>query len=503
MYTTPNKGSASAPSPRLCPSSISPPPRLLTPRGTRHASSSPTLRLIVKNNKLLLGVVALALTYLSTTSPYERISVERITYDWNSVSSSSTSETTTHTPTSTTTSTTVRIPSKQPLSSFHSQQQQLQKIPFQQQTPFLSPQPIQVHFLADATTPNPTSKFILDGLERSSLVEMTGITIAQLHAAERQLATLQVFERDLDKPLVYIVDWGSMNRDCHLLRTLFQKLNVPIKNPIVLMDFTASHRHTHCDVLEPYENVLQTKRSLVENRYFDSLQNWIHPGQLLLDKSSSSLQHSPLVLRESFVDLIQNVSSTYTVQQKKEGRSTDLLFNWKPGDYSHYAVLRRRVAEQVSILQGNVTSLSDATYVKALLQSKIVVVAQRDEWEDHYRLYESLASGALVLTDPMLALPEGLVNGTNLLVYETLEDLELLLTYYLKHDEERQEIAKRGFAMVMGRHRTWHRMEQILFGEPQTSVDKPYAEAPRKQERPEMKLLEYEADHKREAAIVL
>jgi hypothetical protein len=449
----------------------------------------------VKSNKLLLGIVALVLTYLLTASPYERIAIERITYDWNSVSySSSTSETTTATPTSTTTSTTMRIPSKQPLSSFHSQQQQ------QQQTPFLTPRPIQVHFLADATTPNPTSKFILDGLERSSLVEMAGITIAQLHAAERQLATLQVFERNLDKPLVYIVDWGSMNRDCHLLRTLFLKLKVPITNPIVLMDFTASHRHTHCDVLKTYENVLQTKRSLVENRYFDSEQNWIHPGQLLPD--TSSLQHSPLVLRESFVDMIQNISSTYTVQQKKQGRSTDILFNWKPGDYSHYVVLRRRVAEQVSRIQGNVTSLSDTTYVKALLQSKIVVVAQRDEWEDHYRLYESLASGALVLTDPMLALPEGLVNGTNLLVYETLQDLEHLLTYYLEHDEERQEIAKRGFAMVMGRHRTWHRMEQILFGQPQTSVDKPYAEAPRKQERPEMKLIEHAADPKQEKNLV-
>jgi glycosyltransferase involved in cell wall biosynthesis len=138
-----------------------------------------------------------------------------------------------------------------------------------------------------------------------------------------------------------------------------------------------------------------------------------------------------------------------------------------------------------------------------LLQSKIVVVAQRDEWEDHYRLYESLASGALVLTDPMLALPEGLVNGTNLLVYDTLQDLERLLTYYLKHDEERQEIAKRGFSMVMGRHRSWHRMEQILFGQPQTSVDKPYAEAPRKQERPEMKLIEYAADRKQKKNIVL
>jgi hypothetical protein len=36
-------------------------------------------------------------------------------------------------------------------------------------------------------------------------------------------------------------------------------------------------------------------------------------------------------------------------------------------------------------------------YGRRLLQSKIVVVAQKDEWEDRYRLMEGLASRALVL----------------------------------------------------------------------------------------------------------
>eukprot|EP00980_Cylindrotheca_fusiformis_P002999 scaffold692_cov118-Cylindrotheca_fusiformis.AAC.21 len=463
--------------------SVSSSPLRRTPNVARTTAPSPPLsssrsRLYFSRNqnstgsgrRLLLGIVALAATFLITSSPYERIALERIAYDWDisqvaAFTSSAASGKETER----------RI--KQP----------------SQKTPFLAPQHVQVHFLADATTPNPTSKFILDGLERSSYMELTGITIAQLHATERQLATLQVYERDERKSLVYIVDWGSMNRDCHLLQTLLGKLQVPKTSSIVLMDFTASHRHEPClggdtgNDGDGYQRVFYTKRSLVQNRYFDS--DWTHPGDLMNERDS--VIHSPLILRESFVDMIQNVSSTLTTKEKKQGRTTNVLFNWKPGDYSHYAFLRRRVAEQVTAIHGNVTSLADETYVRALLQSKIVVVTQRDEWEDHYRLYESLASGALVLTDPMLVMPHGLANGTNLLVYRNVKELKSLARYYLKHETEREAIAKRGFAMVMGRHRSWHRMEEILFGSPQTLVDQPYSEAPRKMERPEMKVIEH------------
>lgn len=463
MYTTttPNKRHGSLPM-----MSLSSP--LSTPRGTASKHSNNNNRsassLLCKGNKLLLGIVALALTYVLTSSPYERIAIERMAYDWNSLED-----------------TTTLAPSR---IHHHPQHQAL----------IHPPQPLQVHFLADATNTNPTSKFILDGLERSLWMEVSGITIAQLHASttKQQFRTLSVYERDTTKTLIYVADFGSMNRDCLLLKKLLTLNQVPKHSPIVLMDFTASHRRSTCltDDDEDYPFVLETKRSLVQGRYFDSNRNWIHPGQLILDPPMMvNVKHSPLVLRESFVDLIQNVSSTF----KGGRRTTDVLFHWKPGDYSHYAFLRRSVAEQVSLLHGNVTShTTDATYVNALLQSKIVVVAQRDEWEDQYRLYESLASGALVLTDPMLAMPTGLSNATNLLVYRNLQELKDLIAYYLAHDQERQAIAQRGFALVMGRHRSWHRMEEIVFGQAQTSVDRPYAEAPRKLDRPVMKIIDHD-----------
>ena len=102
-------------------------------------------------------------------------------------------------------------------------------------------------------------------------------------------------------------------------------------------------------------------------------------------------------------------------------------------------------------------------YLQKLLTSKIVVVAQKDRWEDHYRLFEALSSGSLVMTDPMLSLPMGLEDGQSIIVYKDLADLLSQIEYFLQNENERQQIASEGFRVAMTRHRSWHMMEKIVF----------------------------------------
>ena len=191
----------------------------------------------------------------------------------------------------------------------------------------------------------------------------------------------------------------------------------------------------------------------------------------------------------------------------KSTRRTDLCFFWKPGDYSHYGFWRRDVSNFVKRVgksskyttlvdviandeEGMVLGNIQLKYIKTLLHCKLVVIAQRDEWEDHYRLYESLASGALVLMDSMLAPPEGLRNKTNVLIYDSLESLERLIHYGLERDSRRQSIAKRGMQLALGRYRSWHRVEQLLFGQPLFQVDQPLVDAPPKMTRPQISLVD-------------
>jgi len=104
------------------------------------------------------------------------------------------------------------------------------------------------------------------------------------------------------------------------------------------------------------------------------------------------------------------------------------------------------------------------SYPIGLLHYKIVVVAQRDFHEGHFRLMEALIGGALVMTDPMHPLPYMLEDGKSVVVYTSLEDLKAKIRYFLEHEEERLAIAGRGFEVASTHHRTWHFMERLVFG---------------------------------------
>ena len=103
-------------------------------------------------------------------------------------------------------------------------------------------------------------------------------------------------------------------------------------------------------------------------------------------------------------------------------------------------------------------------YAEALIDHKIVVVAQRDTWEGHYRLMEALAGGALVMTDPMHPLPYKLIDGDGLVVYTSLKELKEKILYYMEHPTERLRIAARGHYVAMNYHRSWHVVERLLLG---------------------------------------
>jgi spore maturation protein CgeB len=77
---------------------------------------------------------------------------------------------------------------------------------------------------------------------------------------------------------------------------------------------------------------------------------------------------------------------------------------------------------------------------------------------------EGLISGALVMTDPMHPLPLHLENGTSLVVFESLAQLQDLVLYYLDHPQERMEIARRGRFVALNYHRSWHIMERMILG---------------------------------------
>lgn len=105
---------------------------------------------------------------------------------------------------------------------------------------------------------------------------------------------------------------------------------------------------------------------------------------------------------------------------------------------------------------------------KVYSQSKIVLNSSVNG-DLNMRVFEAMASGALLITDKIKNGQQELFKDRQHLV-EYTDDSSLIeaIEYYLAHDEERRQIAQAGKHSVLSQHTYWHRCQTILstiFGE--------------------------------------
>lgn len=94
-------------------------------------------------------------------------------------------------------------------------------------------------------------------------------------------------------------------------------------------------------------------------------------------------------------------------------------------------------------------------------ESKIVFdISIRDDL--NMRLFESMATGSMLLTNWLPTLSELFVDGKHLVTYKTLDEMVEKAKYYLTHDEERQKIAEAGKEEVLKNHTYKNRVETIF-----------------------------------------
>ena len=106
-----------------------------------------------------------------------------------------------------------------------------------------------------------------------------------------------------------------------------------------------------------------------------------------------------------------------------------------------------------------------SAYADALWDARIVVNAEPCHGEIGQRIWETLASGALLLTDRWASpLEPPLINGTHLVFYDPTnpEDLRSKLLHYLHHPEEARRIAVDGYRFALQHHRAVNRADYIL-----------------------------------------
>jgi Glycosyl transferases group 1 len=337
---------------------------------------------------------------------------------------------------------------------------------------------------------------------------------------------------------VTLLDWATLERDCHALRQMLAHASLlPVegrRHVFVYWDSTNSPIPRTCDldesVLSQYDSFHYVQRSVVQGRRWNQDARWIEPGQrwtpasfgpsdattesraaAVVDATArvSPASNNHLIrgwyhenhpLREVFVRQLVKTAAPITLESlpANSTRTTSVSFFLVKGNTLPYSFFRERVSSIIGMLamerkfkylvdevEGSrkdpvAHEMVPSSYVRALLKSKIVVIASHDEWEGHWRLWESMASGALVLSEVMAAPPAGLENGTNVILYDSPDSLRRLVLYYLEHGDERRRIAQRGQELALGLHRSWHGLERVLFGQPLTGALEPYAQAPTK-----------------------
>ena len=78
------------------------------------------------------------------------------------------------------------------------------------------------------------------------------------------------------------------------------------------------------------------------------------------------------------------------------------------------------------------------------------------------RVWDILGCGGFLLTNYQSEIPDYFEIGRDLETYESMEELEQKIQYYLTHEEERLEIAINGYEKV-ARHHTYEiRLAQML-----------------------------------------
>ena len=200
---------------------------------------------------------------------------------------------------------------------------------------------------------------------------------------------------------------------------------------------------------------------------------------------NNAILHMPYVVRSDYAKAIQkHFPTTHTLIQKD--RLLDVSSFWPTETNEDFSKLRTAVSRVVAALNQTIIpgraepvlafagmvsaagqvgrSWASTEYLTKMTNSKIIVLAQRDHWEDHFRFFEAMVAGACVFSDPMLTLPEGYKDGVNIVIYNSLDELKVLIIQYLKDDAKRLKIAQAGYELAMSRHRTYHWMEELFFG---------------------------------------
>ena len=80
----------------------------------------------------------------------------------------------------------------------------------------------------------------------------------------------------------------------------------------------------------------------------------------------------------------------------------------------------------------------------------------------NYRTFETTGCGTFLITNYTPGLEKLFDIGKEIVVYESIEDLDSKVKYYLENEEEREKIAKAGYEKSVKNHTYYERCKMFI-----------------------------------------
>jgi len=154
---------------------------------------------------------------------------------------------------------------------------------------------------------------------------------------------------------------------------------------------------------------------------------------------------------------------TYKYKNMNLPRNIDAMasFSTNPKVYPLREQIQRMICTMP--IHSYIRGVSKEQYVSKLNKSKIFVNSGSVKKRLNMKFTEVLACGTFLLTEYAEDMGmAGFVDGKHLIVFKDLKDLKKKIIYYLKHNKERELIAKRGMKFVHNNHSNKVRVTQMI-----------------------------------------
>ena len=113
-------------------------------------------------------------------------------------------------------------------------------------------------------------------------------------------------------------------------------------------------------------------------------------------------------------------------------------------------------------VHGGVNSLTEMPFVFRQSRINLNITMRSIQTGIPQRVWDVLACGGFLITNDQPEIHDYFKVGYHLETYSDIEELKEKAAYYLRHDEERREIAKNGYAEVAEKHSVLHRVMAMI-----------------------------------------